>query len=306
MFRIKFETPENQSSDIPAGNKIKANLYENLEITLKDISKDGSKAHVYTLTGGPFESNEKANEIGTKTMKYLLIFFTNIRRGISFGYFEPHSIITEAGKEYFKKMFGIKGEVLPDNFGLTIYENKKDIKFLSSDMKFVVTDSGENLIKAIKNNINLPIEFKKRDLLTLEMFTSSFFEKTNSSRFIKLMICIESMLDFEEKDYEITKIINCLIKQVNELDIEPLKRNSLSSSLGQLKKESITEAGIRFSNENLSGLIYNNMLPGDFFKYCYDLRSDLLHEGNISKEIDDILGEFERYTWDLIKAKILT
>ncbi len=306
MFRIKFQTPESESLDIPKGNKIEACLYDELKITLKDVSKEGNETHVYILTGGPFKSVEEARDIGTKVIKYLFIFFAKIGKGFSLGSFEPHFIITGAGKKYFKKLFGVQGEVLPDNFGLTIYENKQGTKFLSSNMKFVVPVSGENLISEVKNNIKLPIKFNERDLLTLDMFTSSFFEKTNSSRFIKLMICVESMLDFKKKDPEIRKTVDCLIKQMNESDIEPLKRNSLSSSLGKLKKESITEAGIRFCNENLSNTLYHNMLPGDFFKYCYDLRCNLLHEGEKSKDIDNILGTFVTFVGDLIKAKILS
>jgi hypothetical protein len=305
MFRIKFQTPENERITMPGNNEIKAKLLDKLEITLKDVSVENPKNNIYIMKGGPFFLKEDAEEIALKVRNSILLYFAEIRKGVYFGSFSSYLFITEAGEEYFKKLSGAS-KIYPDNFGLTIYENKEGVKFLSSNPSIIVGTSGNNLMMAIENEFKFPKTLNERELLTLEIFTSSYFEKTNTSRFLKLMICVESLLDFVEKDTETKNMIDYCIEYINKSNMESSKKNLLSSSIGKLKKESITEAGIRVSNEYLSGKQYHSMSPGEFFKSCYSLRSDLLHNGNISPEVDNIQGDFVNFVGDMIKAKILT
>lgn len=306
MFRIKFQTPESEALDIQADNEVQIELQDNLKIILKALSVEENKNSIYVINGGPFASEEEAQEIAINLTNLVLLHFANIGRGVSFQSFGPITHITEAGKEYFRKMFKLKtNNIYPDNFGITIYKIEEDAKFLSSNMRFVVTGSVEKLKESIEKKLYLNLNLNERELLTLEMFTSSFFEKTNSAKFLKLMICIESLLDVSEKDNEIKDMIDHLIEYVNKSKMDDLKRNSLSSAIGKLKKESITEAGVRLSNEYLLNRQYHNMNPGDFFKHCYSLRSDLLHNGNISPEVDNVFGDLVNFAGDIIKAKII-
>jgi hypothetical protein len=307
MFRIKFQTPENERITMPGNNEIKAKLFDKLDITLKDVSTEDHKNGIYILKGGAFDSKEEAERFALKIRDSILSYCAANGKGVSFNSFGFKLFITDAGKEWVKSLFGFVGsEIYEDRFGITIYESDKDVKFVSSNPSLVVGHPADNFIHGIENRIKLPKEFNDKELLTLEIYTSSSFEKTNNSKFLQLMMGIESMLDLEESDKEIQDMLNYFISYINNSRMEPGKKQYLTSSIGNLKKESITKAGIRISNKYLSGKQYHGKNPGDFYKYCYDLRSKLLHECKNSPEIDDVLGDFVTFVGDLIKAKILT
>jgi hypothetical protein len=198
MFRIKFQTPENERITMPGNNEIKAKLFDKLDITLKDVSTEDHKNGIYVLKGGAFDSKEEAERFALKIRDSILSYCAANGKGVSFNSFEFKLFITDAGKEWVKSLFGFVGsEIYEDRFGITIYESDKDVKFVSSNPSLVVGHPADNFIHWIEEKMQLLKDFNGKELLTLELYTSSFFEKTNDSRFLQLMMGIESMLDFE-------------------------------------------------------------------------------------------------------------
>ncbi|MCO5724990.1 hypothetical protein [Robiginitalea marina] len=73
------------------------------------------------------------------------------------------------------------------------------------------------------------------------------------------------------------------------------------SALRIFKKESIMNAGIRLASK-LSNQ-YLNKTPEQFFRYCYSLRSKLIHgsiPGPKFNKISTVIGALETFTADLI------
>ena len=85
---------------------------------------------------------------------------------------------------------------------------------------------------------------------------------------------------------------------------EPTKE-SIIGSLGKLQYQSIRQAGSTLAGRLLPDQSFNEQSSADFFKLCYDYRSQILHSGKISEEsveIRQLANDMESFVHHLLIA----
>jgi hypothetical protein len=99
-----------------------------------------------------------------------------------------------------------------------------------------------------------------------------------------------------------------LIEQTKSSSLPVKERNSILGSLRLLRRESINQAGKRFTAERLGGRVYGDRTAPDFFSYCYQMRSNLVH-GNLPvptfEEVGGVAATLEVFVSDLLTGPVL-
>jgi len=126
-FRIKFKLPRNDYIDIKEGTEVVIPFPNGRDtIIFRSINKN-TKSGIYTLNGGPYETEDIAKEIANRALNALFLYSVKTGRGIDIGFNAPKTALTGYGQEYYSKKTGFK--VLQDVYGIHVYPNKSSIKF---------------------------------------------------------------------------------------------------------------------------------------------------------------------------------
>ncbi|OGP57861.1 MAG: hypothetical protein A2162_02265 [Deltaproteobacteria bacterium RBG_13_52_11b] len=169
--------------------------------------------------------------------------------------------------------------MLTDVHGLMIYERTNPPVLHSSEPVSLV--QGINLdrfLSVYDSALGRPREISKEERTALLLFNASFFPNSPDGRFMLLMMGIEALMKKQEQPDKIKAIIRGFISAVDENpDLGTTERNDLKSILGNLLKESFRQAGRRLVEKKLGARKYKEMSAREFFEYCYDLRSKLVH-----------------------------
>jgi len=170
-----------------------------------------------------------------------------------------------------------------------------------------LTHSADKLLGEIKRYCSGDIRISERDLLALHLFGASGFEISIRSRFLSLMLSIESMLEPAKRSTSAIEIVEntiAIVKSRNDLSCQ--ERDSLQGSLNWLKNESISLTGKKLAHSLLPDNTYCEMPCEKFFKHCYQVRSNLVHTG--SPKIDEdqfgkVAANLEVFVSDMLTAK---
>ncbi len=307
-FRLKFKIPAREYLDF--GNKEELKIpFPNDENSLQiNPLIDGTKTGVYKIMSPPYESYEHAEDISIRALNALFLYSVKYGIGIDIGYNSPKWYITEKGRDYFSRITNSK--IVQDNWGITIYQDKENIKFVSGSAKVTVGRGIQNLVNSLTDGYKIDKRLKENERITLEIFNSSFFESTEISKFLSLMISLESMLDFPNHSNKVQKLITRTKRRVKCSIIPQDEKASLIGSLEQLRRVSITKSGILLTQHYLDqNQLYSGLSSSKFFKKCYNLRSKLVHKGEKTVgnfNVKHATPELSRFVADIIYQKILS
>lgn len=309
-FRLRFKLANTCSIDIEKylvtilmPNNKRAILVKSYE--LNKMIKE-SKELVIESSG--WKSEQDARQEGEKCCNALMLTFANLKVGVDFGNRIPKSFVTDNGLAIFEQQLG--NCVLNDEYGLTLYQTNLAPQFIQSGTAtYIIEVNQDRFIETFSQLICCSPNLSERHSLALELFNSSFFSNSSDTRFIILVMAIEALIERDYREGKSLEHINQLIEITeNAKDLCRDEKKSIVDSLITLRQKSIGSSGRRLVSKWLRGNKYANKKASDFFHYCYDIRSNLVH-GNTHRpsreEVSRTSAVLELFVCDLLSAMLI-
>lgn len=307
-FRIRFNRAQIKTIQLDASKLVVPVVDERLSIALLARNEDLSirESDRLALFGSGYESVDEADLAGRQIQNALIVALARVRVGADFGHRAPKSWISEHGLKRYEEEIGQR--VLNDIHGLTVFPSNPKPRFASFNAQVTIGVSPDAFMTAFKQAIALQPKITDRDLLAYTLFNASFFQPTADSRFLLLVMAVEALLEPALRSKDAQEHVSSLIEQTKSSLLTPEEKNSILGSLRWLHRESINQTGKSLAIERLGVRTYGDRVAADFFSYCYQLRSNLVH-GNLPvptfEELGSAVGQLEVFVSDLLTAPIL-
>jgi hypothetical protein len=238
----------------------------------------------------------------------------SINESEDFGSRAPKGIWTNAGfilrypgMSLFEELWG-EPRVLENVHGLMVYESEPKPKFGSIEVKAVQRLPLSSFIELFRQAVSNQKTLTHQELLSFSLFNSSFFQNSNDSRFLLLMMAIEALLAPPLRSEEAQSHVHQMIKLTKESGLPKDVIDSMIGSLRWLNRESISNTGRMLTKQRIGRKQYYGKNAPAFFTDCYNLRSSLVH-GNESfpsyEKISSIVEGLEEMVSDLLTTPFL-
>jgi len=298
-FRLRFKISERKKLGI-AEEEIIIEETQKTKIILRSAQREKAikDCDELILKGVGYDTKEIAEKAGQKSRDNLTLAFCRLRFPANFGDRAAHGRFFEAGLKMLESE--VSATVLNDIHGLQVYSTSLNPKFAKlGDFKGFVTTSRDITINTISTAFCKPFPVSDRKRLAYELFSASMSSNYVDSRFLLLMMAIETLIDQIIRPSDELKQIDELIIITSQSNID--RKASLIDCLRNLKTESVGSAGRRLASR-LSN-IYMGKSPSKFFTNCYEIRSRLVHGAVPRVSIEDIgnlISDLEQFVCDLI------
>jgi hypothetical protein len=305
-FRLPFILPESSRIQSDAERLELLALRTGEHLRLLSGSDKPIKDHPeVALIGGSFASEAEARKAAEKSKQVLLYWAIKYQVGIDFRVIIPQQgFVTNAGLAYFqaKAGFPLRAEIP----GIDVYEHKDELKFIKFEAKAIVGHNEQNLVSTFTEEYSHEHHFSDKLLLASEIFASSFFDVSPRSRFITLVTSVEVLLEQLTRHDDVKRLLDEIASRVKTLRIDEPTQASIVGQLGQLKRQSIGEAARALIHRLIPDEIFDSKPPVKFFIDSYNVRSDLVHEGQMDKSIDvpKLVSEMQRFVKQLLLAQL--
>ena len=304
-FRLRFHLPkhhsincENQNLEIPTHD-------DEPPIRLRGHDGDGTikSARRLILSGGPYSSEHEASAAGIRARNALMLYSIRSHVGIDLG--KNHS--TGGMSNHLKKVLESQSgaQFFDDVHGLFIYDGMEETRFVHvGDATLIAGHSMGAFVEQFQQAHSSEFAPTPKQEVAFELFGAAQFELSLRSRFLTLVMSIESLLDPIDRERPVQDHVRTLIERTEQSELSTNERESLVGSLRWLLKDSIGRTGTKLATRLLGGNTYGGTIPGRFFRHCYDLRSQLVHRGESADDLGTVAGELERFVADLLNASI--
>ena len=239
---------------------------------------------VLKSTGEGFSTKDEAVHAGRRAKNAISWSSARMRVGVDLGDDKPHGGASEYLKKLVMEESGIR--LLDDPHGLVVYEEDvlHPTRFTSVSGELQVGRPISAFADYFLQAMNMDLCLTDKETLAFELYGLSHFESAPRARFVTLISAIETILDTKQRNAEALKHVERLIEFTRKSGLSLPERDSLSTSLGQLKRESISKAGRDLVGTLLESNKYGGEQAKDFFQHCYNIRSALLHRGKPSDD----------------------
>ncbi len=264
--------------------------------------KDSSEI---AILGGPYPSLEEAKTTATRVRQAVLIWAVRGKLGLDFGDGILRTFLTDYGKKFYEKEFS--RPIRNDCLGIDVYESQEDLLFASANVNFALGKNADTFAEHVCRQIEQPLALTDKQIIAAELYSASFFDVPFRSRFITLVTAIESLLVPQRRSDTVQSFIDDAKQDLKRLQIDDATREALTGSLNWLRFDSIGQTGKRLCARRLPHKEYDGQSAGKFFKYCYDLRSEIVHSGKPSKDGVDLLqlsNTCQAFVGDLLLASL--
>lgn len=298
-FRWRIKISEIYKLGIDEEEIVVSEIY-NKRIILRSHKKGQSikNSNELILKGTGYETKETAKLASEESRDRLSLAFSQLRLPANFGDRAAHSQFFKSGLKMLEKQFS--SAVLNDTHGLQIYKTELNPKFAKLEgSKLILIRSSDSIIKMLTSSFTNKIFFSEKKRLAYELFSASIFSSYVDSRFMLLMMAIETLIEQKDRSIEERDEINKLIEILKLSSIA--EKESIINGLNQLKKESVGMAGRRLASQLSDNYMEKN--PRAFYNFCYNLRSKLVHGAVPRPGFDDISkvnASLEQFVADLI------
>lgn len=262
------------------------------------------------LRASGWHTQEAAESAGNLYSDVLARTLARLRIGADFGSRAAKSWFTADGLEWLQESTG--RTVLNDVHGLMVYESTGNPQLVFTTMQgdMVRGVQGQQFIQILEHALRNIRELSDRERVSMELFNASFFQKSEDARFLLLMGGLEALIETGRRSGNIVGHIEKLIS-ITECasELSQQERNALKSALGQLQKESISQAGRKLVTEKLGARAYLQLSPSDFFSHCYRLRNRLIHGDPplpTREEVSSAAAQLEVMVSDLLSVDLLS
>lgn len=254
------------------------------------------------LRSDGWSSEAEAGKAAAQYIPVLKVALARLRVGADFGDWGPRSAWTEYGLAFLKKQTGSR--TLNDLHGPMVYESEPPPVFVSTSVSGLRQVQRERFEAVFTQGAKKGCSLSNGEGIAFGLFNASCFQWSVDTRLILLVMAIESLLD------PLTQTPAALAHVASMIDateaspwLSPEEKASFLGSLEWLKKESVGRAGRRLARERLGDRGYGGKKAADFFAYCYDLRSRLVHGKKpfpSFPEVNSATGPLEVFVSDLL------
>lgn len=265
------------------------------------------KSPELVLRGDGWQSEQEASNEAERYKQALMLSLARVRVGGDFGARAPKGGFTKYGLKMLEHEKGQR--VLNDMHGIMVFETEPPPLFASIEASGIVGIPKERFEAVLLYAVEHPWVLNERKLLSLELFHASFFQKMADARFLLLMMAIEALLVPSERSSAAVLHVETLISKTRKSStISSEEKTSILGSLKWLRCESINQTGRKLVNERLGSRTYLNKSASDFFSYCYDLRSGLVH-GRLPypswQEVSGVVAALEVFVSDVLSGPLI-
>jgi hypothetical protein len=246
--------------------------------------KDSSEI---AIIGGPYSSPEEAGTMATRVRQAVLIWAVRQKLGLDFGDGFLRKFLTDYGKKFYEQEFS--RPIRNDRLGIDVYESQKDLLFASREVTMALGKHADTFAEQVCQQVAQPLPLNEKQIIAAELYSASFFDVPFRSRFITLVTSIEALLVPERRADEIQSFIDGVKRDLKGREVDEVTKEALMGSLERLRSDSIGQTGRILCERLLPHKEYGGRSAGKFFKYCYDLRSEIVHSGKPSKDEVDLL-----------------
>jgi hypothetical protein len=275
----------------------------------KTIEESGS----LVLHGAGWESRDEAVRHGQFYADILARVYVRLKLGADFGERGAGGRVTDEGLASISQKTG--RPTLRDVHGLMVYDQSRNPSFVSIQAQYCIQAKYcraipmDSFLSVYNAALQRPREISDRERIAILMFNASFFQESPNARLIILMMGLEALIERLPLPESVQNIIQGLMNKVDgETGFSEEEKGVLKSKLGELKKESIRQAGRRIIRERLNHKNYGNKCSEDFFDECYELRSRLVHGDRPLPERDEVANAasgLEKMLSDLLSFDLL-
>lgn len=254
------------------------------------------------ILGGPYPLPEEAEKAGERTRQAVLIWAVRQRLGVDFGDGILRGFITDHGKKVYEREFG--RPVRNDRLGIDVYESEKRFLFGSTSIEAGVGKNASAFTEQVCQLINRPLLLTEKQILAAELYGASFFDVPFRSRFITLVTAIEALLIPQRRSDAIQSFIDGIKQDLKGWKVDEVTKKALMGSLERLRSDSIGQTGKSLCERLLPHKEYGGRSAGKFFRYCYDLRSEIVHSGKPKDGVDllHLSNACQAFVGDLLLA----
>ncbi len=272
-FRLRFKKSERKKLGIDE-EEIVIEDRQNIKIIIRSAQREKAikDSDELILKGIGYDTEEIAKKAGQESRDILTLAFSQLNFPANFGDRSAHGKFFEAGLKMLEAE--CSGAVINDMHGLQTYPTTLNPKFAKfGDLRAFVTTGSDKSISTIIAAFCKPFPITDRKRLAYELFSASMFGNYVDSRFLLLMMAVETLIEQNKRPADELEQIDKLIDITSQSEING--KESLTGRLQSLKTESVGSAGRRLASR-LSN-IYLGMSSSKFFTQCYEVRSKLVH-----------------------------
>lgn len=302
-FRLRFKFPPKSFIAEDADFIVITMPFSDQQITLQSRPAKSLKNTVlYDAMAGEFSSLDAAISYGQKTRDAIAICCALLGMGVEIGkhdeFFDVSDVKIDSsnGQSYIQPK---------DLNGLVVYPQDSKVEYTDVGLSDKGGPSAERFQRAFIKSFELSEHLDDGLGLAFELYNSHLFEVSSRARFLQLVSTIECLVKPKRQNKTIVEHVENLV-ELSEKDlaamenVSPDDRRDFIQRLHHLKRESISSACRNLVQRYLGDEAVAR------FQECYNLRSKLVHEGQISSKVEllDHYFELEKITQDLLYAMI--
>lgn len=307
-FRVRFRLPEHFAFNyeksaldlrLPSGRGI---------CTLTTYGEQSMKEAQWLLVkdaGDGFPTEEEAAEAGRRVKTAILWCGAKMRMGVDAGDDRAHGGMGEFLIDQYRNENGIR--LLYEVHGMQAYEEDPLLptRFVNFTGDGKVLRPIETFVQNILQAVDMDLELTEKETLGFELYGLSHFEAGERARFLTLVTAIDSVTESKARSSEAVDLVDRFINLTHDSGLSKPETDSMVDNLGYIKQESISKTGRDFVDSFLGNEEYGGETAKNFFQRCYTARSQLVHNGKVSDDTDDVrslVDELDRLVGDLLVA----
>jgi hypothetical protein len=271
-------------------------------------SESISKSKKFELLSGGYATEEDAFKVGRRVKDSLLLCGLKLRLGIDAGRDTSGFILSNGIKKEIFEQHGVK--IIEDVHGLTVFSEKYPTTWPSASIRGSVAPANRQdaekftgLLSEIYTKCLKLTELTEKERLALDLYKASHYEKSAKAKFLTLVMSIEALLEQKERGSPGKEVVDELIRYTKSSRLNNEEKYSIIGSLRWLYKQSISQSLKEMAERHLGDREYGNMSAKKFITHCYDIRSNLLHDGSVNNkevQLSSLVAQLDRFMSDLL------
>jgi len=141
----------------------------------------------------------------------------------------------------------------------------------------------------------------------MELYSSSFFATSLKSRFITCLAAVEAIINQSSSSTELLEWIEELSGLTKKTKLSTDDCDQVVNALNRQKTKSITRSGVELANSLLPSTTYGQKTAGQFFKWLYTIRGEIVHDGTYrsvsDEEFKQLFRDCKKFVGDLFVAR---
>jgi hypothetical protein len=258
-------------------------------------------------TGDGFPSREEAVFAGRRAKDAIRWCSAKLRVGVDLGDDKVHGGVSDYLKEKVLEEDGVRA--LNEPHGLMVYEEDPHhpTPFFSASGNLQVGRQVAAFEEHFVEALNRDLGPSEKESLAFELYGLSYFEATPRARFLTLISAVETIMEFKPRSTQVLEHVENLVEATKSSGLPRSEIDSILGSLSWLRQESISKAGKTFTEELLGSQEYGGKSAKNFFQYCYNIRSELMHHGRLSDHtisLGHLVNRLDELVADLLAASL--